>query len=165
MVDPRAHHPEKLVPPAPLPYVSRKALRRVKNPLPVPTKCRYCGGKVELVNHREIYDGREFGGWPYAYWCRPCDAYVGLHPDTDIPLGTLANAELREARRLEKHWFERLWRRGAGDWKEQRTAAYGWLAAQMGIEVGQCHFAWFDLEQCRIAGALCQARLQAEGWR
>src|SRR5690606_31465936 len=96
-VDPRAYSEGKLVPPAPLPYISRQALHRVKDWMPPPSCCPYCGGPVRLVKNCEIYRGRAYGAWPYAYWCQPCDAFVGLHPETDLPLGTLADRELREA--------------------------------------------------------------------
>lgn len=46
MIDPRASDPEKLTPPTPLPFVSRRALQRVKEYMPPPTCCRYCGGGV-----------------------------------------------------------------------------------------------------------------------
>lgn len=154
-LDPRANAPERIVAPAPLPHVSRRALKRVKNPLPAPIHCRYCGGCVELVSNSKIYNGREYGDWPYAYLCTDCKAYVGLHPDTDIPLGTLAAPALRKDRNTAKDAFHRV--------KEQRgfsrTLAYQWLAGKMGVEVGVCHFGWFEQEDCAKALAICAADL------
>lgn len=139
---------EKIDPPAPLPYVSRRALSRVKDAMPKPEACQYCGGRVELVNHAEIYGGREYGDWPYAYLCRGCGAYVGLHPHTDIPLGTLADKETREARKAVKPGFMRLVSsRFGGD----RSAAYLWLACRMEIDARECHFGMFDVQRCREA--------------
>lgn len=150
-IDPRTNAPERIAAPAPLPHVSRRALKRVKNPLPAPTICRYCGGCVELVSNSEIYNGRVYGDWPYAYLCTDCKAYVGLHPDTDIPLGTLASAQLRKDRNLSKDMFHRM--------KEQRglsrSQAYEWLARKMGIPVGECHFGWFDQDECALAMGHC----------
>lgn len=155
-IDPRANAPERIAAPAPLPHISRRALKRVKNPLPAPTICRYCGGCVELVSNSEIYNGREYGEWPYAYLCTDCKAYVGLHPSTDIPLGTLAAKQLRKDRNTAKDAFHRV--------KEQRgfsrSLAYQWLAGKMGIEVGACHFGWFDQEECAQALALCSQDLE-----
>lgn len=155
-IDPRANAPERIAAPAPLPHVSRRALKRVKNPLPVPTICRYCAGCVDLVRNSEIYNGREYGDWPYAYFCTDCKAYVGLHPDTDIPLGTLAAPQLRKDRNTAKDAFHRV--------KEQRgfsrSLAYQWLAGKMGIDVGVCHFGWFDQEECAQALALCSQDLE-----
>lgn len=156
-IDPRASAAERIAAPAPLPHVSRRALKRVKNPLPAPTICRYCGGCVELVSNSEIYNGREYGDWPYAYLCTDCKAYVGLHPDTDIPLGTLASAQLRKDRNTAKDAFHRV--------KEQRgfsrSLAYQWLAGKMGIEVGVCHFGWFDQDECALAMGHCVDDLTA----
>ncbi|HWH86187.1 MAG TPA: zinc-finger-containing protein [Pseudomonas sp.] len=146
-IDPRANSAERLVAPAPLPHISRRALKRVKNPLPAPTDCRYCAGAVHLVCNSAIYHGRSYGDWPFAYLCSDCGSYVGLHPDTDVPLGTLANAQLRAARNKSKAAFHAHMKRMG----LSRTGAYQWLAAQMGIFVEQCHFGWFELEACAIA--------------
>lgn len=153
-IDPRAYSNDRLKPPAPLPVVSRRALKRVKNPLPAPTACPYCQGPVELVLNAEIY-GSSYGGWPYAYLCRPCDAYVGLHPATDIPLGTLADRKLRQARKEYKPLFMAVMRKHGMN----RNEGYPWLADKMGIPVEQCHWGWFTLEQCEQAGRICTAAL------
>ena len=90
---------------------STQALKRVKNPLPVPTICPHCQSSVALVNNAKVYSGREYGKWPYAYLCEndACGAYVGLHPNTTIPLGTLATASMRDARKKAKDAFNRMW--------------------------------------------------------
>ena len=133
---------------------SHSATTRVKNPMPAPTGCPYCGANVELVNNSEIY-GRSYGEWPWAYSCCSCDAYVGLHPQTAIPLGTLADAPTRAARKSAKDAFNPLWQQGA----MSRSAAYAWLAAQLGIaDVNACHIGWFDIKTCARAVAACGAR-------
>lgn len=149
-IDPRANASERIAAPDPLPHVSRRALKRVKNPLPAPIACRYCGDDVDLVRNSEIYNGRSYGDWPFAYLCRGCKAYVGLHPDTDIPLGTLANDSLRAARNRSKAVFHKhITDTGMG-----RTQAYRWLAEQMQIGVGVCHFGWFEKADCERAEAI-----------
>lgn len=151
MIDPRANSLEKLEAPTPLPHVSRRALKRVKNPRDIPTECPYCGGSVTLVENSVIYRGRTYGDWPYAYLCKPCDAFVGLHPDTDIPLGTLADKPLREARKKSKaHFHEWM---GMG--RMTRSEAYAWLAEKMNIPTEVCHFGWFDERQCEEANDHC----------
>lgn len=123
---------------------SRRATARVKNPLPAPTCCPYDGDTVEIVNNAEIY-GREYSEWPWAFLCRTCRAYVGLHPFTGIPLGTLADAPTREARKRAKAAFNPIWQSGA----MTRTDAYVWLAQQLGIENHEeCHIGWFDIAMC-----------------
>lgn len=157
MIDPRANSPEKLVPTPPLPMISRGALRRVKDCLPVPCSCPYCGGPVTLTSNAAIY-GSEYGRWPYVYLCKPCDAYVGLHPATDLPLGTLANAQLRNARKTSKSAFHALMERR--DMK--RGDAYAWLSGRMGIPKAEAHFGMFDLERCRAAYRVCMQALRGQ---
>lgn len=149
--DPRCHSAERIQPPHPLPHVSRRALRRVKDRVEPPTCCPYCSGSVELVRNDTIY-GRAYGDWPYAYLCRACDAFVGLHPETDLPLGTLANRELREARKRSKSLWQAITRMK----QLNRNDAYRWLAERMGIAKQDCHFGHFDLERCQKAFTVCQ---------
>lgn len=156
MLDPRAHSEDRIIPPEPLPHVSRKALRRVKDPMPIPTACRYCGPNtpVFLVSNSEIY-GREYGEWPYAYKCESCDSYIGVHPHTDIPLGTLADADLRKARKENKPFFldvqkKRRW---------TRKQAYAWLAGKMAKPISECHWGWFEVYECERAGEICRKEL------
>lgn len=137
---------------------SRKATARVKNPLPVPVVCNFCHGFVRVGTHKEIY-GRDFSDWPWVYLCESCGAYVGLHPFTSIPLGTLADKATRQARKECKPYFEKLWRNG----EMSRTRAYEWLAKQLNIPVNACHFGWFDIDKCQRARELCQRHLLAQG--
>lgn len=158
-VDQQAFKGGKIEPPFPLPFVSRKALKRVKNPLPKPESCRYCGPDtpVFLGHHDEIY-GRAYGDWPYLYLCENCEAYVGLHPFTDIPLGTLADGSLRKARKTNKAKFIALQKKRA--WN--RSEAYKWLASQLGIKVDECHWGWFEADQCIEAGYACAKELEQQ---
>lgn len=136
---------------------SRSATARVKNPLPAPTECPYCAGAVELVSNSEIY-GRTFGEWPWAYKCADddCDSYVGLHPFTSIPLGTLADAATRQARKEAKAAFNPLWQKW-GTNGMTRTEAYAWLAGRLEIEdVNSCHIGWFDVKTCARVVAVCR---------
>jgi hypothetical protein len=148
-IDSRAHSVEKIEPPAPLPHVSRRALLRVADPIAIPTVCRYCSGAVDLVENSVIYNGRTFGDWPYAYLCSCCRAYVGLHPQTDLPLGTLADKRTRDARNATKKTFETIFRDG----HMSRKQAYAWLAGKMVISTADCHFGLFEPAQCKIAEA------------
>lgn len=151
MVDPRAKSKDQIPAPWPLPYISRKALGRIKAPAPIPTKCPYCNSEVKLMPNSVIYSGTSYGDWPYAYLCRSCKAYVGVHPYTDIPLGTLADRDLREARKNSKAYFMELSRRRA----ISRTKMYAWLAEEMDLDADECHFGWFNTAQCTLAGKIC----------
>ena len=59
--------------------------------------CNYCGKPAEYVDSTVVY-GSSYG---MIYYCKPCNAWVGVHKGSGAPLGTLANAELRAYRRKE----------------------------------------------------------------
>jgi hypothetical protein len=128
---------------------SRSATLRVKDPLPAPTACPKCSAPVELVSNAVIY-GREYGEWPWIFNCTSCDCRVGLHPFTGIPLGHMADAPTREARKSVKNGFNALWNRKGTPFKT-RTDAYHWLAGAMKLPVSECHFGMFDIRQCQQA--------------
>ena len=148
--DPRAQSADKIKAPYPLPHVSRRALVRVKERVEPPQSCRYCQGRVDLVSNAKIY-GREYGSWPYVYLCSCCGASVGLHPDTDLPLGTLADESLRRARNDSKGAFIATYRAKRLD----RNQAYDWLSQKTGIPRVECHFGMFDTQQCELVKAAC----------
>ena len=97
---------------------------------------------MRLISNAEIY-GREYGAWPFAYRCSTCGAYIGLHPDTDLPLGIMADRATTKARKAAKGEFgpgRRALRRQAGE-------AYAWLARALGIAPSICHFGMFDQQR------------------
>lgn len=152
-IDPRCFG-KKIEAPEPLPFVSRRALQKVRHYLKPITECHLCGGSVALVENRAVYEGRSFGEWPYVYLCGGCGAYVGLHSKTDLPLGYLATASDREARRAAKIPFATLVR-CFGD----RSKAYKWLANELSIEPLVCHFSMFDEDEAIRAFNACYAKL------
>jgi len=112
--------------------------------------CPYCEEEAPLTHTREIY-GVDFG---WAYRCEPCDAYVGCHPKSKKPLGTLANSELRMCRMKAHEAFDPIWL-----YKSlQRQRAYDWLAKELGIEPKQCHIGMFNIAQCILATEVCERR-------
>lgn len=146
---------DKSQPPSPW-NPSVRVTARVTGALPAPDACPHCASKVELVNNAAIY-GRSYGEWPWAYRCTNCDAYVGLHPFTAIPLGTLATKPIREARKKAKAVFSPLWRSGKGSMS--RSNAYAWLAGALGIaKVEECHIGWFGVEQCEAVVKAVESR-------
>lgn len=134
------------------------ATARVPEPVPAPTQCQQCGAPVEIAHHTQIYrGGKTYGDWPWAYRCTSCDAMVGMHPFTSIPLGTLAGAELRRMRTDCKQPFNLLWQqRGVS-----RHDAYHRLADHLGIAPSECHFGLFDEDRCRAARDWAVAQLRA----
>lgn len=129
---------------------SKKATARVKDKLPTPTKCPHCGSDVIIQSNDAIY-GKKYGEWPWAYVCtdrKGCDSYVGMHPFTNIPLGTLATPSIRDARKKIKGRFYAML-----DIRQvSRNEGYRLLAEEMDIPQSECHFGWFDVEACEKAG-------------
>lgn len=120
-----------------------------------PTCCNVCGmDGVQLINNSAIY-GRSYGDWPWAYKCPHCHSYVGMHPGTNIPLGTLADKPTRDARTRIKPLFNKLWKEDG----MTRSQAYQWLSDQLGIPAAACHFGLFSKEMCGKAEEALKAYL------
>lgn len=100
----------------------------------------------------------------FAWSCDPCDARVGCHPRTTNPLGTLAKAPLREARKKAHAAFDPLWRRGRMRFFAKRWQAYKWLSRRMDLHVDDTHISMFNEEQCEKVVALC-SQLKADQFR
>ena len=78
-------------------------------------RCPYCGGTAILRDASFVYGEKSYGGKVYVCSNYPrCDAYVGVHPGTRIPKGTLADQELRKKRMLAHQIFDQIWLRGIG---------------------------------------------------
>jgi hypothetical protein len=111
--------------------------------------CPYCGSQMLLKDSSVIY-GKSFGDVFVCAKYPTCDTYVGTHKPwhlRGIPLGTPANAELRNARKLLHEKFDPLWKHCY----LTRGAAYQLLAKYMQIPEAECHIAMFDLARCRDA--------------
>lgn len=138
--------------------VAKAEVKRVTNPLPVPTVCPHCQSPVTLVNNKVIYR-RQYGAWPFAYLCSnaDCDSCVGLHPKTDIPKGTLANKPMRAARKAAHAVFDPMCEKLGMD----RDTSYIWMAKQMEIaDVNHAHIGWFDVDQCNKLIDICNTQLK-----
>jgi hypothetical protein len=118
----------------------------------IPPDCSYCTKRARLVREGE-------SGYPYsqpwgpAWLCKPCDAFVGCYQGSEIPLGTLANAELREWRRSAHAALDALWQTES----RSRSHVYGWLAKQLGIPRRSAHIALMDAEGCARVIDLCRS--------
>lgn len=132
---------------------------RIRNPLPIPEQCDHCASfDVAYVNNEVIY-GRPCGDWPMAYYCSACEAAVGCHPGTNIPLGRMADKRTRQLRAVAHKHFDPLWRSGA----MSRTEAYKLLSKLLNIPHEKCHISQLDAEQLRIVIAHCkESNIQTE---
>jgi hypothetical protein len=120
--------------------------------------CPYCGEKADLVDSKEVY-GKSYG---LIWLCRPCDAYVGTHRNSadHMPLGNLANKELREARKEAHKVFDRLWKQEGAT----RNQAYSVLAALLNIPKKKAHIGMFSLHQCqKLMKRLCEGACPFQG--
>lgn len=115
--------------------------------------CDYCKKEAELVSGKEIYPHRpDLSG--LKFWrCSPCGAWVGCHKRSNaVPLGRLANAELRKAKSAAHAVFDPIWKSGSSSRKE----AYQWLSKQLNIPFKDCHIGMFNIEQCAEVVSVCQ---------
>lgn len=103
--------------------------------------CPFCKQPARWVQNQEIY-GRNYGKSYMIWLCKPCDAYVGCHNNTDVPMGSMANKEMREWRKLAHSVFDPLWKKG----NMTRRKAYRTLAKVFGHEV---HIGESDVETCK----------------
>lgn len=106
--------------------------------------CAYCGNVSEKVTGKYVYPLRPDLSTRMFYKCEQCDAFIGCHPGTDIPLGTLADAKLRKMRSKAHAQFDPLWKGGF----LKRKQAYAALAKHLGIPVEDCHIGLFDSSSC-----------------
>ena len=114
-----------------------------------PKTCNLCGGEVEYISNAEIY-GRKYGSG-YCYHCKKCGAYVGTHkPWPKKAMGILANEEMREWKKKCHALFDPFWKESKSKQRRRRNL-YVRLAGEMEIDVKDCHFGYFDLNQLKYA--------------
>ena len=117
-------------------------MRNLKN-----MKCPYCGSAVHLRSADGIY--RENSGNTRLYVCSKypmCDSYVRVHPGTTVPVGSLANAQLRALRTTAHKHFDKLHETGIMSKKE----AYGWLAFMLQSPLSQAHIGYQSEYYCNL---------------
>lgn len=117
-------------------------------------KCDYCGRSAILVRGDVIYPHRKDLHELQFWSCTPCHAFVGCHKNSDAkPLGRLANAELRKAKRDAHSAFDPLWQSGAITRKE----AYRWLSEQLRVQPEKCHIGMFNIYMCHKVIEVCNS--------
>lgn len=110
--------------------------------------CPYCGSKVKLADRFVVSHRDDALGSGKIYVCErypSCDSYVGCNLNTDIPLGTLANAELRRIRMQAHKAFDWLWKSG----RMSRKEAYQTMQKVTGLNKDKAHIGMMNVEQCR----------------
>lgn len=131
--------------------------------------CPYCNKSARLVGGSVIYPDRKNLHGLKFWMCAPCQAWVGCHredawtmvanqkvfSDGTLPLGRLANAELRMAKMKAHEAFDPIWKREQG---VSRSEAYTWLRVMLGMHRDVCHIGEFDVAECEAVVRACLAR-------
>ena len=124
-------------------------------------KCPYCGARAYLRPASVVYGGHTDDAGAKLYVCARypvCDAYVAAHKDTLLPMGTLADRNLRR-KRIEAHSaLNRLIAAGF----MTRKQAYRWLQIQLGLPESEAHIAKFSELRCQKVIDLCSAFTRAQ---
>lgn len=107
-------------------------------------RCDYCRRPAQLIDSAPLYGGRSYG---LVWHCEPCRAWVGVHKNSrmHVPLGRLANAQLRKWKMKAHAAFDPLWRDGP----MTRHEAYVWMQTALGISKEAAHIGKFDVAQCQ----------------
>ena len=115
-------------------------------------RCPYCGSSVVLRSADGIYHDNSSQTMLYVCSHYPqCDAYVRTHPGTTIPVGTLANRELRALRNEAHRCFDQLHRcfdqlHRCGLMSKQD--AYLWLASLLQVPLSRAHIGYLGEYYC-----------------
>ena len=109
-------------------------------------RCPYCGSTVVYRSADGIYHENKKGTMLYVCSNFPeCDAYVRVHAGTNIPVGSLANHELRSLRRTAHHYFDQLHLSGY----MSKQDAYQWLADLIMAPLSEAHIGIMKLSEER----------------
>lgn len=123
-------------------------------------RCPYCGALVVYRSAEGIYQENKKGAMLYVCSRYPeCDAYVRVQPGTKLPLGTLANGDLRALRRQTHGQFDRLYKEGL----MTKDGAYRWLGELLGLPQSQAHIGCLGEYNCRLVLEKSRELLEKRG--
>lgn len=126
---------------------------------PSTIRCCYCGSSVTLRSAEGIVPQCKPGTMLYV--CRnypACDSYVKVHPGTKLPMGSLANRELRTLRQKAHFHFNQLYETGF----MSREEAYEWLSAVLNLPMGKAHIGLLGQYYCQQVIDESKKLLQAQ---
>lgn len=120
-----------------------------------------------------IYRFKDAGPMYYCEHFPVCNSYVRAHgADTHqslLPMGIVANKELRQVRSNVHKVFDEIWqinsrkktyRNSKKPAREARQDAYKWLSSALGVPLDHCHIGNFGLNTCNQAIEVCNKKLQ-----
>ncbi len=135
--------------------MKNKKSKRVKNLAPL---CPYCGSHTVLRSADGIYFDNKKHEMLYVCKNYPrCNSYIRVIPGTAIPLGTVANQELRALRNEAHKYLSLLYRDGF----MTKQDAYQWLAGKMNIPASAAHIGKMGEYSCKQVIEICQNELSA----
>lgn len=109
-------------------------------------RCPYCGSSVVYRSADGIYHDNSKDTMLYVCSHYPeCDSYVRVHQGTNIPVGSMANHELRTLRRTAHYYFDQLYRSGY----MTKQDAYQWLADLISAPISQAHIGYLGDYYCK----------------
>ena len=112
------------------------------------TRCPYCGSPVVIRSADDIYKENNHNTMLYICSKYPaCDAYVRIQPGTkNIPLGSMANGELRALRREAHRHFDRIHQSGL----MSKQSAYAWLSGVLAAPMAHAHIGQLSDYYCKV---------------
>lgn len=111
-------------------------------------RCPYCGSPVVLRSADGIYRNNPADTKLYVCSRYPvCDAYVRVQAGTrNVPLGSLANGELRALRCEAHRYFDQIHQMGL----MSKHDAYTWLSCILGAPMSHTHIGHLSDYYCKV---------------
>lgn len=123
-----------------------KKKKKLKKTAQRQIRCPKCGAMAILKPASEIYGDCSRSDQLYVCSNYPhCKSYVSTYPGTNIPMGTLADGDLRNLRIQAHRKFDAVWKSGV----MSRDSAYRWMADCLGIPLRDAHIAMFGEYRCK----------------
>lgn len=147
--------------PKPKPKPQPKAEVRFEDqPLCTSHICDCCGRPAIKMTGDMIYENRD-DLYDVVFWvCEPCDARVGTHKYSEVPLGSMATARTRAARMEAHEAFDLLWRYGG---KMSRSEAYKWMRDTLGFpEDREIGIGFLNESECKTLIESVHKHIQAK---
>ena len=109
-------------------------------------RCPSCGQKLTLVTGKKLHP-YTIEAWKKYFWmCCECLMWVGCHPNSKKPLGTVADYELRQLR-IECHdLIDPLWKSR----QIERRELYDKLSKFLQLPIEETHIGLFDKKTCKF---------------
>jgi len=109
--------------------------------------CPYCGSHTVLRSADGIYIDNSRDEMLYVCKNYPaCDAYVRVQKGTTLPLGVMANRQLRELRAEAHRQFDKLYKHGY----MSKADAYHWLGGVLGCPQERAHIGQLNVLSCQL---------------